>query len=97
MSIYGRTFHVTGCDAATRAYFEKKGAALVENEAPPMDSYTTYRADRTLRETGRDPTVCVAAAPRRARPLTQRGRAQVPRQADELDEAVHGGRAGQRV
>lgn len=52
--IYGRTFRIVACDAATRAWFEESGIPQPEDIGFPDDSYTTLRETLKVRDTGAD-------------------------------------------
>lgn len=39
LEIYGRCFHVYACDGATRAFLEREGRQVPEDQEPPVDQY----------------------------------------------------------
>jgi hypothetical protein len=58
IELYGRIFHVNGCNESTRNFLRNmKGAEPNANSLPPVDRYETERRDLMSRETGKDPTV----------------------------------------
>jgi len=47
LSFYGRTFHLTDCDAFTREFMAQMGAPMGPAEEIPSDAYATTRAPKT--------------------------------------------------
>eukprot|EP01138_Halocafeteria_seosinensis_P016387 gb/GECG01016718.1/.p1 GENE.gb/GECG01016718.1/~~gb/GECG01016718.1/.p1 ORF type:complete len:823 (+),score=122.84 gb/GECG01016718.1/:1-2469(+) len=56
IKIYGKTYHIYGCDTATRRFFERTSEAPEQppDEDPPGDKYTAERTQFMLRESGMD-------------------------------------------
>lgn len=58
IDLYGRTYHIVGCNGSTRDYYEKyKGVVLDDNFDYPPDKYEEDRREFMSRETGMDPSV----------------------------------------
>ena len=43
MLVYGRVYHITGCDEYTAAFFASEGVKLNPQEQLPVDPYTESR------------------------------------------------------
>lgn len=54
LTIYGRTFHIDGCNKTTREYLTEKGFRVPEDEVRQSDQYTSKREATMARETGGD-------------------------------------------
>lgn len=58
VTIYGRTYHITGCNATTKKYLElEAGRDEISIEQHPSDLYVKNRAAFQTRETGCDFTI----------------------------------------
>ena len=57
VNLYGRTFRIVSCDAATRAWYEAKDIPQPENIGFPDDAYTSLRETVKVRDTGADSEV----------------------------------------
>jgi len=53
VSLYGRTYHVTGCDRFTRWFFEQNGIDIGEDEPSVQDRWqTNYKFQKTVERGG---------------------------------------------
>lgn len=57
INLYGRTFRIVSCDAATRRWFESRDIPQPEDMGFPSDSYTSLRETQKVRDTGADSDV----------------------------------------
>lgn len=57
INLYGRTFRIVSCDAATRAWYEGKDMPQPEDIGFPDDTYTSLRESLKVRDTGADSEV----------------------------------------
>lgn len=58
IQLYGRIFHVNGCNESTRICLRDiRGSEPMANTPPPVDRYEKERRDLMSRETGKDPLV----------------------------------------
>jgi hypothetical protein len=63
MTIYGRTYHITGCDRFTRWFYEENGIDIGEDEPPVEDLWTKSKKFQDLAAKGSLPVSrsCVEA------------------------------------
>merc|ERR1719162_2903110 len=57
ISVYSRTYHITGCNPSTKRYLEENRGDKIEIQEIPEDLFTKSRANQQSRETGNDHTV----------------------------------------
>jgi hypothetical protein len=56
LAIYGRTYHITGCDRFTRWFYEENGIDVGEDEPPVEDLWTKNTKFQNLAQKGLLPT-----------------------------------------
>eukprot|EP00933_Yihiella_yeosuensis_P029645 TRINITY_DN2328_c0_g1_i3.p1 TRINITY_DN2328_c0_g1~~TRINITY_DN2328_c0_g1_i3.p1 ORF type:complete len:642 (-),score=125.53 TRINITY_DN2328_c0_g1_i3:262-2187(-) len=57
ITLYGRTYHVTGCDCYTRWFYEQCGIQQEDDEPPPQDAWQkSYRLNKIAEKGGLVPS-----------------------------------------
>jgi len=57
ITVYSRTYYITGCNGSTKRYLEKTRGDVIEEHDAPTDLFTKSRAEQQTRDTGNDHTV----------------------------------------
>lgn len=60
VTLYGRLYHITGCDGATRAWLEGQGVHQAPNSAPPESPIDLARREKAAKDQERERPESVA-------------------------------------